>query len=245
MTKPRQPSRKSAGQRDKGMSQIDFRVTSALPSDQDTRHGRARRRVLQSIAVGGAAVSVKSLPEQWAKPVLDTAMLPVHAQSTCQAQSLSCGVINMVNNAGDANLDPDPPVTCGGSSAVDRIADFGTLPLPPCGNSPNLNVLTTTMSFVVTATVNPPCAPVDLDTNLTGSDNFSLGSGSSQSGVVDPDSGAVAFNNVVVNFTPPATINDPAGEDYAANMVLTFASPGAGNRTINISFSENFGCNDL
>jgi len=240
MSKPSQPSGETAAQRDQRMSQTDSGEDSSRPSEKEIRHGRARRRVLQSIAAGGATITVKALPEQWAKPVLDTAVLPVHAQSTCQAETLNCAVNTMINNAGDANPNTDFPVPCGGSFEVDRIAD--TQDLTVCGNPPSWDVYTGTMSFVVSATVNPPCEPVDLDTNLTGSDNFSLGSGSSQSGVVDPDSGAVAFNNVQVLFALPEAINDPESEDYAATMVLTFASPGAGNRTINISFTESFRC---
>ena len=43
----------------------------------------ARRKVLKTIAAGGGAVALgKSLPEQWSKPVVDSVLVPAHAQAT-------------------------------------------------------------------------------------------------------------------------------------------------------------------
>ena len=46
---------------------------------------KSRRKLLKSIAAGsGAVIAGKSLPESWVKPVVDSVMLPAHAQtSTC------------------------------------------------------------------------------------------------------------------------------------------------------------------
>ncbi len=46
----------------------------------------ARRKLLKSlVAGGGAAVTANSLPDKWAKPVVDSVLLPAHAQTTtCQ-----------------------------------------------------------------------------------------------------------------------------------------------------------------
>lgn len=42
-----------------------------------------RRKLLKSIAAGGGAIVVgKSLPESWSKPVVDSVMLPAHAQTS-------------------------------------------------------------------------------------------------------------------------------------------------------------------
>ena len=42
-----------------------------------------RRKVLKSIAAGGGAVVIgKSLPDRWAKPVVDAVVLPAHAETT-------------------------------------------------------------------------------------------------------------------------------------------------------------------
>jgi hypothetical protein len=47
---------------------------------------QSRRKLLKSIAAGsGAIVAGKSLPESWSRPVVDSVMLPAHAQTSCQA----------------------------------------------------------------------------------------------------------------------------------------------------------------
>ena len=44
---------------------------------------QSRRKLLKSIAAGsGAIVAGKSLPETWARPVVDSVLLPVHAQTS-------------------------------------------------------------------------------------------------------------------------------------------------------------------
>lgn len=43
----------------------------------------ARRKLLKSIAAGsGAIVAGKTLPDSWSRPVVDTVILPVHAQTS-------------------------------------------------------------------------------------------------------------------------------------------------------------------
>lgn len=43
----------------------------------------SRRKLLKSIAAGsGAVVAGKSLPESWSKPIIDSVVLPVHAETT-------------------------------------------------------------------------------------------------------------------------------------------------------------------
>lgn len=47
-----------------------------------------RRKLLKSAVAGGGAVTVaKMLPDQWARPVVDTVMLPSHAQTSPPAES--------------------------------------------------------------------------------------------------------------------------------------------------------------
>lgn len=44
---------------------------------------KSRRKLLKSIAAGsGAVIAGKSLPESWSKPVVDSVMLPAHAQTS-------------------------------------------------------------------------------------------------------------------------------------------------------------------
>lgn len=49
----------------------------------DKKSSEKRRKLLKSIAAGsGAVIAGKSLPENWARPVVDSVMLPAHAQTS-------------------------------------------------------------------------------------------------------------------------------------------------------------------
>jgi len=49
----------------------------------DKKSGESRRKLLKSIAVGsGAIVAGKSLPDKWTAPVVDSVLLPAHAQTS-------------------------------------------------------------------------------------------------------------------------------------------------------------------
>ena len=49
----------------------------------DIKSSESRRKLLKSIAAGsGAIVAGKSLPESWSRPVVDSVMLPAHAQTS-------------------------------------------------------------------------------------------------------------------------------------------------------------------
>ena len=49
----------------------------------DKKSSESRRKLLKSIAAGsGAVVAGKSLPESWARPVVDSVMLPAHAATS-------------------------------------------------------------------------------------------------------------------------------------------------------------------
>ncbi|MGA8258776.1 MAG: hypothetical protein WB783_01030 [Arenicellales bacterium] len=41
-----------------------------------------RRRLLKALTLGGGAVTVSKLPASWSKPVTESVMLPVHAQTS-------------------------------------------------------------------------------------------------------------------------------------------------------------------
>ena len=45
--------------------------------------GRKARKLLKSIALGGGAIAVgKTLPQSWTRPVVESVMLPAHAQAS-------------------------------------------------------------------------------------------------------------------------------------------------------------------
>lgn len=41
-----------------------------------------RRRLLKALTLGGGAVTITKLPATWSKPVLESVMLPAHAQTS-------------------------------------------------------------------------------------------------------------------------------------------------------------------
>lgn len=52
-------------------------------SDNQTKKGNARRKLLKGIAAGsGALLAGKNLPDTWNRPVVDAVMLPAHAQTS-------------------------------------------------------------------------------------------------------------------------------------------------------------------
>ena len=56
----------------------------------DKKSNDSRRKLLKSIAVGsGAVVAGKSIPESWSKPVIDSVMLPAHAETTDATPTLN------------------------------------------------------------------------------------------------------------------------------------------------------------
>jgi len=227
------------------------KTVAATPTDEGTtlefrRHNRSRRRLLQTLTVGGAAVTVKSLPEQWARPALDIAVLPTHAQATCQAESLDCAVDTILVDAGDArHADPDVgvPVTEGNNFDVDRIADLSNDVNLICGTAPTFDDFTNLMTFPVRAVVDPACEPVVLESDLSGDPQYSLETPATQNGVVDPDNGSVAFNNVVVGFDVGGYTVDES-ESLTAVLELRFRTPGSNvsDCVINITFTEVFPC---
>lgn len=54
-----------------------------MSQEIDNKSGNSRRRLLKGIAVGGGAIAgLKALPEQWSRPVVNSVLLPVHAQTS-------------------------------------------------------------------------------------------------------------------------------------------------------------------
>lgn len=196
-------------------SRNDARRKSQDPNP-DVRHNRARRRLLQSLAAGGAAVSVKALPGQWAKPVLDTTTLPAHAQATC---ALECAVST---------------VSTVSTHTIDEGNDFAILGFPLTGGETGTvtgydnDEAPVTFSVTGISAVAGSGCTVDLDVDLEALSVFSVSGGDLQS----ISNGTSNFNAVEVQYDPPST------DDNDALLNLTFAS--AGNEcVINISFVEN------
>jgi len=216
--------------------------TSTLPE----RYDRSRRRLLQALTTGGVAITVKSLPDSWAKPVLDISILPTHAQTTCGSVTLVCGLSAVSYSGSDAVISPATPIagtSSGASANIDRLLSQSSLPSCSSSDPGIITEITDAVTFTVSATVNPVCGPVTLTADLTGTNLYSLGSGGgSQNGAVNPNTGVVTFNNVVVGFDPPE--DAPAGSvDLDATLDLRVTVDGQPPCIIDINFSERFRCN--
>jgi hypothetical protein len=60
---------------------------------------QSRRKVLKSIARGGGAVAAaKALPERWLKPVVESVLLPAHAQTSGCASGITASSSGSVNS---------------------------------------------------------------------------------------------------------------------------------------------------
>ena len=67
----------------------------------DKKSSESRRKLLKSIAAGsGAIVAGKCLPESWSKPVVESVMLPAHAQTSMASFSGS-------NSNDQGSISPD------------------------------------------------------------------------------------------------------------------------------------------
>jgi hypothetical protein len=69
----------------------------------DKKSSESRRKLLKSIAAGsGAIVAGKSLPESWSRPVVDSVLLPAHAQTSPQATTFTQTIrVDVPDSAGD------------------------------------------------------------------------------------------------------------------------------------------------
>ena len=176
--------------------------------ETNERHSRARRRLLQSIAAGGTAVSVKSMPEQWARPVLDFAMVPAHAEASVAA-TLTCEVgdtsssgdfVGIINGNQQNDSEFDPPVVGDQTGTVTFWGDI---------NDPDAEQGTQTFTLQPTANISPNSAgPIDL--SVTGGGGvLSINAGANQVVAGDPgtDGGSgnndANFSDVVVQITNP------------------------------------------
>jgi|GEM_PF-1175315 len=87
---------------------------------KDKKSGESRRKLLKSIAAGsGAIVAGKSLPESWSRPVVDSVMLPAHAQtspppSACTTEfagTYEGNATGTITRCNDVTEDHNPPLT--------------------------------------------------------------------------------------------------------------------------------------
>ena len=84
---------------------------------------KSRRNLLKSLVAGGAAMSVKTMPESWTKPVVNAVILPAHAQST---PSVAGSSPTWITPSGSLGADFTERLS---SFAVNAVTGAGTRPV--------------------------------------------------------------------------------------------------------------------
>ena len=95
----------------------------------DKKSSESRRKLLKSIAAGsGAIVAGKSLPESWKRPVVDSVMLPAHAQTSPPSPTFSCSVVGQatINVSGGEVAGPIEYVVTNTGTGPLTGGDWGT-----------------------------------------------------------------------------------------------------------------------
>lgn len=153
-----------------------------------TRSKQLRRKVLKTMAAGsGAVIAGKSMPEQWSKPMVDSVLLPVHAQTS----ALTCSITGTVSgNYQNPNFD----------SGADGVLDFpgptafGPLAIP--GDYPSqTDYIGTAATITPNISVTPGVTDsFNLTTTLSSTD--APGADLNQNVAPDPVNGTIAFNSI-------------------------------------------------
>ncbi len=106
------------------MSPVERQVSDNIPEEEKQQQTISRRNLLKALAAAGGAVAATTLlPSQWAKPVVEVGVLPVHAQGsqvvppTTEPQPLA-----IITTCHAANVTGAP--TIGPSDTIETYADI-------------------------------------------------------------------------------------------------------------------------
>ncbi|GMR05650.1 MAG: hypothetical protein BMS9Abin25_0225 [Gammaproteobacteria bacterium] len=142
--------------------------------DKIIKNHESRRKLLKFLAAGsGVVVAGKQLPESWSRPVVDSVLLPVHAQTSCSttfAGTYDGNATTLLNRCNGAVNEPrTPPLTViiGADCSV-SVSVTGNRPLTGTGT-----IIGNTFSVAVSRTEDcaAPAGRNDATGTVTGTVN--------------------------------------------------------------------------
>lgn len=176
-----------------------------------SRQSDKRRKILKNTAIAtGAVAASKLVPSDWSKPVVDSVLLPAHAQTS---EVVELGSIEGVWVIGD-----DAP---GGTAGINNGLTLGSAG----------DLYDDGTDFTFAAQLNPPAA-VEVTADI-------VNNGASFPGIDgDLDPTIASADSGVVNFGNFAPIGDNWGEDSTpGTVVVTFKAEGYEDAVITLSLS--------
>jgi hypothetical protein len=187
------------------------------------RRHRTRRDLLKTLVAGtGAAGALATLPESWTKPVIDSVLVPLHAQASPLFTVTGNVVLGDDAIGGLTGLAP-------GSYTTAREDGVDDAPVDEAGDD--------STSVVLIATVTPPQAvEVFVDFSATGGaiDEQALIPASVMS---DPVTGIASFGSFTANDLLDGDTDGDADGATITNITVTFSAAGAADSVISIDFT--------
>lgn len=172
-------------------------------------HGRSRRAFVKRAAIGGVVLAGVSsaLPKKWAKPVIDSVIVPLHAQST--GGTIAVRWIIGDDAPGGSHSDAGG-IMAGTTNVGDFLYDDGT-----------------DMSFH--AVLSPPAAvAVSISVNQSGTSY-----GGDDFGTLIADASADSGEADFGTFSPP---NSDFGDSPGSGSIqVTFSAPGYADSVITLN----------
>jgi hypothetical protein len=175
------------------------------------KHSRARRRLLKALAAGGGAVAATQVvPARWVKPIVDTVVVPAHAQASGPSMLVQLSV-----------RDDGAPETFNASGVADSALLAADNDLLVDGQA---------------TLINPPVPgqTVTLTLALAGGTDGDIDSLNPLVVPSDAGTGVATFGDISVQQDD--TAGDPP-QDLFAGFTATFSSPGFPNQIITITFA--------